>query len=152
MPCLVEAIKVVGYARKKPRATELVHCRTIPYICMHFSTIDYGGYNSMYASYHLSSMTSHIRKTPNRVCTSSSTRPPNAAAKLSPNTRLVCAGGITPSSQSRAEEKIASDSRSMRAFSSGSAVRPTASITAESCSEPMTPILALGHMKRSRGE
>lgn len=95
--------------------------------------------------------TLYIRKTPNRVCTSS-TLPPSAAAKLSPRTRLVCAGGITPSSQSLAEENTASDSRSIRAFKSGSAVRPTAPMTAESCSEPMTPILALGHMNRNLGE
>lgn len=77
---------------------------------------------------------------------------PIAAFNPSPNTLLVCAGGIIPSSQSRADEKTASLSRSIRSFSSGSTVLPTASMTDESCCEPMTPILALGHIQRKRGE
>ena len=77
---------------------------------------------------------------------------PIAAFNPSPSTLLVCAGGMIPSSQSRADEKTASLSRSIRSFSSGSTVLPTASMTDESCCEPMTPILALGHIQRKRGE
>ena len=59
---------------------------------------------------------------------------------------------MTPSSHSRAEEKMAELSRSMRAFSSGSTALPTLPITALSCSEPMTLVLAFGHAKRNLGE
>lgn len=57
-----------------------------------------------------------------------------------------------PSSHKRAEAKTGSLSRSMRALSAGSAVLPTVAITALSCSEPMTPMRAVGHIQRKRGE
>ena len=98
----------------------------------------------------------HILKTPHFVLVASSALPLpcSAARKPCAKTRLVCAGGITPSSHRRAEEKRASLSRSMRAFRSGSANAdlPTVSMTEASCSEPMTLILALGHIQRKRGE
>lgn len=93
----------------------------------------------------------YILKTPHLVPFSAAT-PPNAALRPCPNILLVCAGGIIPSSQRRAEENTASLSRSIRAFSSGSTVLPTAAITELSCSEPMTPIFAFGHIQRNRGE
>src|SRR5450432_1382247 len=52
----------------------------------------------------------------------------------------------------RAEENIASLSRSILAFNSGSTFLPTVSMTAVNCSLPITPILALGHIHRNRGE
>ena len=99
------------------------------------------------------SSSSHILKTPKLL---PSLRPsPSftvAALKPIPSTLLVCAGGMTPSSHNLADEKTASLSRSMRSFKCGSTDLPTASMTADSCCEPMTPILALGHIQRKRGE
>lgn len=93
----------------------------------------------------------YILKTPHLV-TFSVALPPNAALRPCPRILLVCAGGIIPSSQRRAEENTASLSRSIRAFSSGSTVLPTAAITELSCSDPITPIFAFGHIQRNLGE
>ena len=97
----------------------------------------------------------HILKMPNLLFSLPS--PPclpedRAAFNPCPSTRLVCAGGMMPSSHSLADENTASLSLSILSCSSGSTVLPTASITADNCCEPITPILAFGHIQRKRGE
>jgi len=57
-----------------------------------------------------------------------------------------------PSSHSLADPNVASLSCSILALSAGSACLPTASMTDESCSAPMTDVFALGHVKSRRGE
>jgi len=57
-----------------------------------------------------------------------------------------------PSSHSLAEPNVASLSCSIRALSAGSTFLPTASMTDDNCSAPMTDVLALGHVKSRRGE
>ncbi len=108
----------------------------------------------------------HIRKIPHLVPLPSSPTaspccrprltlsggPPSAALKPCASTDRVCAGGMTPSSHRRAEENTGSLSRSMRALSAGSTVLPTVAMTALSCSEPMTPMRAVGHIHKKRGE
>ena len=96
-------------------------------------------------------MTIYMRKTP-KVVSLGISGPLRAAWSPAPKMRLVCAGGIIPSSHSLAEPNVASLSRSILAFSSGSAGFPTASMTEESCSGPMTLVRAVGHVQRNRGE
>lgn len=97
--------------------------------------------------------TPHILNTPHEVSFSTPIFcPPQAICNPIPSTLLVCSGGIMPSSQSRAEPNVASLSRSILALSSGSACLPTASMTEDSCSAPMTDVRALGQVKSRRGE
>ena len=93
----------------------------------------------------------YILNIPNRVSFVLG-RFPVAIFKPMPRKFLVCAGAIIPSSQSRADEKTASLSLSIRDFSSGSTFLPTASMTALSWAGPMTPVLAAGQTQRKRGE
>ena len=97
-------------------------------------------------------VSNHILNTPNLLSTLSSPSKAIAAFNPIPSTRLVCAGGMMPSSHSLADENTASLSLSILSLSSGSTVLPTASMTADNCCGPMTPILALGHIQRKRGE
>ena len=62
-----------------------------------------------------------------------------AVRRASPRTNRVLEGMIMPSSQRRADEKMASLSLSIRDLSAGSTDFPTVSITALSCSAPITP-------------
>jgi hypothetical protein len=93
----------------------------------------------------------HILKTPNLV-SGASNLPPRAASSPRASICRVRAGGMTPSSQSLADENAASLSLSMRSLSSGSTDFPTVSITAVNWSGPITLILALGHIHKNRGE
>lgn len=78
--------------------------------------------------------------------------PPHAICNPMPSTRRVCSGGMMPSSHSLADPNVASLSCSIRALSAGSTFLPTASMTDESCSAPMTDVLAFGQVNMSRGE
>ena len=78
--------------------------------------------------------------------------PPHAICRPMPSTLRVCSGGMIPSSHSLADPKVASLSCSIRAFSAGSTFLPTASMTDESCSAPMTDVFALGQVNIRRGE
>ena len=78
--------------------------------------------------------------------------PPHAICKPMPSTLRVCSGGMIPSSHNLADPNVASLSCSIRAFSAGSTFLPTASMTDDSCSAPMTEVFALGQVKRRRGE
>lgn len=57
-----------------------------------------------------------------------------------------------PSSHSLADPNVASLSCSIRAFKAGSACLPTASMTEDNCSAPITEVFAFGHVKSRRGE
>ena len=98
----------------------------------------------------------YIRKIPKVVSLMGNDDEPPApeAAHCSPipSTLRVCAGGMIPSSHNLAEPKVDSLSRSIRAFNWGSTVLPTACMTEESCSGPMTLVRAVGHVQRKRGE
>jgi hypothetical protein len=78
--------------------------------------------------------------------------PPHAICNPMPSTLRVCSGGMIPSSHNLADPNVASLSCSIRAFSAGSTFLPTASMTDDSCSAPMTEVFALGQVKRRRGE